>query len=537
MKLSQRLGIIVACTVLGLLLMAGIALSELRSSMVEGRRNQIHTVLAITANQVASFQALEQSGKLSREEAQAKAIEAMSTLRDGKTTYIWARTTEALGLVHPNPDVIGKVDFGAKLPDGRFDFQQYLDVLSNSDYGFVELMVKKPGTEVFIPKINGVTKIKGWNWVVGYGVWLEEIDAAFWRMAWRFIGLGVIILAVVVGLAVTMARGIYRRLGGEPAYAAEVASTIAAGDLSQQLEGRFGAGSMLASVASMQSSLRQMIHSIQQGAAQLGQSASELTGQIDKIHEASSHSEDATSSTAAAIEELAVSIDHISNSARETESNSARSSSLAEEGEKMVNRAANTIQSVSVRVSEASVQIEGLLERSRKIDSIASVIKEIADQTNLLALNAAIEAARAGEQGRGFAVVADEVRKLAERTTQATGQITEMVGAVQSDTSVVVQSMQSVMPLVAQGVEMANSAAMALRGINDGAAATLSKIREVANATAEQSAASTSVAQNVERIADMVERSATSLRDANGNVQALERLAGKLRDSVSQFRL
>ncbi len=507
--------------------------------MLEDRRSEIRTVLALAAHQIEHFKTLEKDGKLSRDEAQAKAVEAMTALRDGKTAYIWIRTTGAMALVLPGNqnEGLGKVDFGKKLPDGRFDFQRYLDLLSSSPFGFVELAVKKPGSDAILPKINGVTKIEGWDWVVGYGAWVDDIDAAFWRQAWSYIGLGVLMLAIVVGLAVAMARSIYKRLGGEPDYAAEVAQAIAAGDLSRQLDGRFTGDSLLASVARMQTSLREMIEGIQKGSVLLGQAASDLTGQMEQINDASVHSEEATSSTAAAVEELAVSIDHISSSARETEENSARSSTLAEDGEKMVNRASETIQGVSTMVTAASGQIEGLLERSREIDSIAAVIKEIADQTNLLALNAAIEAARAGEQGRGFAVVADEVRKLAERTTKATEQITQMIGAVQTDTGAAVKSMQSVTPQVARGVELAGSAAAALREISAGAATTLSNVREVANATAEQSQASTSVAQNVERIAEMVEKSAASVRAANENVRSLETLANQLRDSVSRFRL
>ncbi|WP_153109193.1 methyl-accepting chemotaxis protein [Propionivibrio limicola] len=539
MKLSTRLAIIVICSVIGLVVMAGFSLNSLRTTMLEDRHNEIRTVLTLAANQVNHFKQLEKEGKLTRDEAQAKAIEAMSTLRDGKTAYIWMRTTGAMALVLPDnqKEGLGQVDWGKTRPDGRKDFQLYLDLLSTNPYGFVELAVKKPGNDQTLPKILGVTKIDGWDWVMGYGAWVDDVDAAFWKQAMSLIALGVVMLAVVVGLAVTMARNIYKRLGGEPDYAAEVAQAIAAGDLSRQLDGRFSGDSLLASIARMQASLRQMIESIQSGSAQLGRAASELSGQMEQIHEASSHSEEATASTAAAVEELAVSIDHISNSARETEVNSDRSSKLAEDGEKMVNRASETIAGVSAMVQEASGQIEGLLERSREIDSIAAVIKEIADQTNLLALNAAIEAARAGEQGRGFAVVADEVRKLAERTTQATDQITQMIGAVQSDTGAVVKSMQSVTPQVALGVEMATSAAAALREINDGTATTLGNVREVANATAEQSQASTSVAQNVERIAEMVEKSAASVRAANENVQSLESLANQLRDSVSRFRL
>lgn len=539
MKLSKQLAVIVTCSVIGLILIAGFALTELRSTMMEDRKNEIRTVLSLATHLVENYKTQEKDGKLSREEAQAKAIEALTTMRDGKMVYIWVRTTGAMGLVLPETQAqgLGKIDFGSKMPDGRFGFQQYLDQLATNKFAFVELMIKKLGSDVAQPKINGATKIEGWDWIIGFGTWIDDIDAAFWSLAWRIIALGLLTLAVVVVLATTMARRIYSRLGGEPDYAAEVAQAIAEGNLSQQLEGRFSGDSLLASIARMQMSLREMIESIQQGAIHLSNSASGLSGQMEEINLASRQSEDATSSTAAAVEELAVSIDHISSSARETEANSARSSSLAEDGEKMANRAAETIQSVSQMVSAASLQIGGLLERSREIGGIAGVIKEIADQTNLLALNAAIEAARAGEQGRGFAVVADEVRKLAERTTKATEQITQMIGAVQADTEAVVVSMQSAAPQVEEGVEMAGSAAASLRQINEGVSTTLTNVREVASATAEQSQASSSVAQNIERIAEMVEKSAASVHAANENVQSLESLAKDLHDSVSRFRL
>jgi methyl-accepting chemotaxis protein len=536
MKLSHRLAVIVGCATIGILVISAFGLSTLRTNIVNERRAALHTLLAMAKSQVEYYHDQEKAGKLTREQAQALAIENLKNLHQGKTTYVWARTTGALGLVLPYPNDVGKVDFGQKMPDGRYNFQLYLDALSNADFGTVELMVKHPTLNTLVPKINGVVKINDWDWIIGSGVWLDDLNSAFWAMASKFLTIGLLVLAVVIALATVMARRIYSHLGGEPDYAAEAARKIAAGDLNQHMNHHAG-NNLLASMSSMQESLRQMIGHIQQGSLRLDKAATNLTSQMEQIDKASHQSSAATSSTAAGIEELAVSIDHISASARETETNSTRSGESAANGEKMVTQAAATIEQVSKRITEASTQIEGLLDRSNQIGGIASVIKEIADQTNLLALNAAIEAARAGEQGRGFAVVADEVRKLAERTTKATEQITSMINGVQNDTGTVVSSMQAVIPLVAQSVELAGLAATALREINTNAGSTLEKIREVAYATAEQSQASTSVAQNVERIAQMVEESATSVRTASSDVQILKELASDLRSTVVRFNI
>jgi methyl-accepting chemotaxis protein len=537
MTLYKRLAVMITCSVLGLVLIAGFSLYTLRSTMLEDRRTEIHEVLNLAVRQVGYFQELEQSGKLSRSMAQARAIEALSSLRDGKKSYLWARTVGALGLVHPNPKVIGKVDFGDVLANGKTNWQNYLDILATRDFAYFNDMTKRPGTDVAVPKINGIAMIHGWDWVIGFGVFVDDVDTAYWHLAWSFIGIGFVIMAIVLGFAVTMMRRVYQQIGGEPEYAVEVARAIATGDLTHALDAHCSKDSLLGAMAGMQNSLRQMIEHIQRSALSLGQSAQGLSSQMAQISEASSQSTSATASTAASIEQLSVSINHISGSARETEEHSAHSSALASNGEQLVGRASETIQGLSVDLSESSAQIEGLLDRSREIGSIASVIKEIADQTNLLALNAAIEAARAGELGRGFAVVADEVRKLAERTTQATSQISVMIGDIQGDTGTVVERMQAITPKVSDGVKMAGDAAAALREISHGVVSTLNQIRAVASATAEQTEASNSVARNVERIAHMVKSSSDSVSAANMNVRDLETLAAELRDSVSRFRL
>jgi len=192
---------------------------------------------------------------------------------------------------------------------------------------------------------------------------------------------------------------------------------------------------------------------------------------------------------------------------------------------------------IATSISGAAERIGTLVARANEIGTIAGVIKDIAAQTNLLALNAAIEAARAGEQGRGFAVVADEVRGLAERTAAATVQIEQMIGAIQGDTEHAVQAMETAKPQVHRGVELVDGAARSLREIRQGATDTLARVRDVANATREQSTASTAIAQQVEEIAQMVDHTSASVKQTATAAAELERTAERLGEMVRRFRV
>ncbi|TDR76435.1 methyl-accepting chemotaxis protein [Paludibacterium purpuratum] len=536
MKLSTRLAIIVLTSILGLIAIGGVALQTLNRTIMDERRTSLSLVLRLASHQVSIYQALEKSGKLTREQAQQQALNAIRGLRD-TDDYVFARRMDGYVLVHPDARKEGKIDPGGLLPDGRTSMQGYIDAVAQNKIGFVDTITKRPNENDLVPKLVAVTHIDDWDWLVGCGTYIDDVNTIFWQQAIKFVCIGLAVMLLVIAAAALLARQIYRRLGGEPDYAAEVATSIARGDLSQAIQGNPASDSLLGAINTMQHNLQKVVHDIQLGAGKLHDTAQSLSERMAQISSASHESSSATTATASAIEQLSVSVDQISDSARETENNSAQASKLSEQGGLLVNDAAEEIQRVANQVEDASRTIASLDERAGTIDTIANEIKDIADQTNLLALNAAIEAARAGEQGRGFAVVADEVRKLAERAGNATGKITEMISAIQQDTHSVVSSMQQIKPQVALGVDKASQAADALRQIREGTAETLSKIREVAHSTSEQSVANSNVASNVEKIAHMVEESALSVQAARDSVMALEKLAGDLNQSVASFKV
>jgi methyl-accepting chemotaxis protein len=244
-----------------------------------------------------------------------------------------------------------------------------------------------------------------------------------------------------------------------------------------------------------------------------------------------------TSATAASIEELTVSINEVAQSAHATGENSSTAANCAEQGRALVSSSADEIEKISAIVARSSEQIGQLATRSRDIGGIASVIKEIAEQTNLLALNAAIEAARAGEQGRGFAVVADEVRKLAERTSKATNEIAAMVVSVQADTKMAVEAMAEAAPQVTRSLDKAREASSVLESIHRQALESSERVQEVAMATREQATVANDVARHVQHIASMTEETTATMRGNAVSVVELKQLANQLREAVAYFRV
>lgn len=374
---------------------------------------------------------------------------------------------------------------------------------------------------------------------------VEQIDNAAAEAQTLYQRTFLLIVIAASALAITVAiagflviRSLTRDLGGEPAYAAEIARSIAAGNLAMTVVTKPNdCASMLAAMKQMQTRLKEMVAGILADADQVSSTATELAAASSQVAESSRQQSEAASSMAAAVEEMTVSIDQVSENADEARTLSKRSGELSEQGAGVIQNAAAEMSQISDSVKESSQIIAALEQQSGEISSIVNVIKEIADQTNLLALNAAIEAARAGEQGRGFAVVADEVRKLAERTSKSTQEIAVMIQKIQGGTHSAFASMESGVARVSNGVTLANEAAGSITQIKTEAARVVQVVGDISNSLKEQSVASNDIAKNVEKIAQMSEENSAAVQETAKAAQHLEHLATSMQNTIGRFKV
>lgn len=536
LRVSTRIQSLVGLMLLGLLVISVNALLHLKETLLEDRKEKTRNIVELGVGVLTHFHKQAKDGKLSDEEARIAARETLRGLRYGSNDYYFIFDTgHVYVLLPPKVEFEGQNKADMKDANGKFLIRELVKAAQNGG-GYVDYWFPKGGKTEAEPKLSYASLFTPWNWVIGTGIYISDVDEHYRKSALQLAGITVVLVLMLSAIGWSIGTSILRQLGGEPAVAAAVMQQVAAGDLTAQLE-RPPANSLLSDLATMVTTLRKLVSEINDGANNLVGNASAIRNTAERISDAAARQFDATTSMAAGIEQLTVSSDSISSSAQDTEKDSHAAIALASEGSRRVVDATTAIQTVASSVTDASVRIKALEDRASQISSIANVIKEIADQTNLLALNAAIEAARAGEQGRGFAVVADEVRKLAERTSLATAEIEQMISSIQQDTVASVKAMNVVLPRVEEGIRLASTATESLRSIETGAGRSLEHIADVANATREQSVASTLIAQRVEQLSQMVEETTATIRTTADTARHLEQIAHGLKSQISRFRL
>ncbi|WP_221227710.1 methyl-accepting chemotaxis protein [Rhodocyclus tenuis] len=534
MGVKARLGLITAVALVGLLAVGVYSLFDLRTSMLEDRNVQIQSLSAAAGGVVERAHELARTGVLSEADAKKQAIENLRAMKFGAGDYFFIFDRDHNVLMNA-----GQAQMEGKSgADNVLIRDLVAAALARPEGGFVNYRIARPGDSAAVPKTSVAVEFKPWGWIYGTGIYVDDVDAAFWSQGGKIGAMIVVALFLLSAFAYFEGKSLMRQLGGEPSLASAVAARIADGDLASPVgDASAPDDSLIHSMATMQERLKGVFAQINTLAARLAVDANQLSVASEEIRQASEVQSNSTSATAASIEEMTVSIHEVSQIARVTEENSSKAAHLAEQGKMLVNASAEQIAKALGTVASSAEEIRQLEARSQEIGSIAGVIREIAEQTNLLALNAAIEAARAGEQGRGFAVVADEVRKLAERTSKATGEITVMIAAVQAGTHSAVGAMEASVPQVETGLDKARQAGELLESILAQTTDSRDRAREVASATQEQATVAADIARNVESISSMTEETNATIQNNAASAKALDRLSADLGHAVEYFRI
>jgi methyl-accepting chemotaxis protein len=350
--------------------------------------------------------------------------------------------------------------------------------------------------------------------------------------------IAVIVMAVLAAvMTVILALLLTRSIVSPLARALQAAEEIAGGNLTKHIlvDGKDEPARLLGALVVMQQNLRKTIEQISGSATQLASAAEELTAVTDEASRGLQQQNQEIEQAATAVNEMTAAVEEVARNAVSTSEASQQSNHTAKEGRDRVVETVSAIQAMTQDVQTTSQLIEGLAAQGRDIGKVLDVIRSIAEQTNLLALNAAIEAARAGEAGRGFAVVADEVRALAHRTAQSTSEIEQMVAGIQNGTGQAVQSMQLNTQRTQTTLDLARAAGVALEQITGA----ISQINErnlvIASASEEQAQVSREVDRNLVNIRDLATQSAAGAHQTSAASNELSRLAVDLNGMVSRF--
>jgi methyl-accepting chemotaxis protein len=513
---KNKIALLAGVAIAGIVLLAAGAAWTLRAEIIDGRKAGLVMAVQSQRSIAAAYEAKAEKGEMTVEAAQKAAADALRGARfggaDGNANYFFIWSTDGVGVMHPfKPEWTGQNMMGKLMdPTGLDIIAALVKGAKGSKDGtaFVPMNFPRPGKTEPVPKLQYVSIVPQWNWIIGSGLYMDDVDSEVFSTLVKGLAFASALLLAIGAIGISIYRSVVRQIGGEPAVALAAMNDVARGDLAVQLRNPVP-GSVMAGLATMIESLRATVTQIRRATDSIATASGEIA--IGNNNLASR-----TEQTASALQQAAATMEQLTHTVRQT-------SESASEANKLASSAADGATSGGEVVSRVVTTMDEINASSKKITDIIGVIDGIAFQTNILALNAAVEAARAGEQGRGFAVVASEVRSLAQRSANAAREIKSLIGASVDRVEV--------------GGQLVTEAGGTMQGIVDGVHRVSDIIQEISRASAEQATGIGQVNVSVSELDQMTQQNAALVEESAAAAESLKEQARQLAAIVQVFQL
>lgn len=512
-------------------------LPQVERIMMTEKQNAVKDVVDVAFSTLADYDKRVKIHDIETGEAQMGAIKSIQQLRYRGSEYFWINNTEPKMLSNP-----GKTDLEGQDLSGFEDpktkkkiFVEMTGIAKDKKAGFYEYYWIKPGTKTLARKQSYVKYFEPWGWVVGSGIFLDDVNREISKFRWIIIGTTLICALIVLGLSYLIANSIQRDLNK----AVDASRCLSGGDLSIDIEstGSDESGQLLDSMKNMIASFNTMVGNIKASVQNLDISVGTIKTLAVRTSESTKTQADQANQISVSAEEMSQTIIDVANNATGVKEASTNAMEAAMSGKKVTQEAVEEVGNVRDSSAQLANTIQKLDQRVSEVAKIITIIDDIADQTNLLALNAAIEAARAGEHGRGFAVVADEVKKLAEKTMNATKEITDHLVTVQKESRETTKSMEVTSAEVERVTQYMKEVEHSLNNIVASSRQVRDQIMQIAAAVEQQSATSEEIAKNITSTSTIAKEIEEVSSQVMSEVNKLVEIAGVLGSTTAKFRV